>query len=116
MPLAVLAEPGLMLRQNGAVMVTEATDDRGRSLLPGAAAEPAPGPADRFRQARNEGDAIQVNAVLAAHRPARDGDPPAPGQGARHRDRQGFRPDGDPAEGGGCAGKAVFDPRLDPDR
>src|SRR5262249_56288747 len=35
-PLAVLPEPGLMLRQNGAVIVTEATDDRGRSLGSGA--------------------------------------------------------------------------------
>ena len=39
--LAVLAEPGLMLRQNGAVMVSEATDDRGRSLVPAAPGEPA---------------------------------------------------------------------------
>jgi hypothetical protein len=70
-PLAVLAEPGLMLRRNGAVVVTEATDDRGRSLVPGAPAEPDPGPAGRPRQARVEGDAFQVNAVLAAP------DPPA---------------------------------------
>jgi len=70
-PLAVLAEPGLMLRRNGEVVVTEATDDRGRSLVPGAPAEPAPGPADRSHRARNEGDAFQVNAVLAAP------DPPA---------------------------------------
>jgi hypothetical protein len=71
-PLAVLAEPGLMLRRNGAVVVTEATDDRGRSLLaPGAPAELDPGPADRSHQSENEGDAIQVNAVLAAP------DPPA---------------------------------------
>jgi hypothetical protein len=68
-PLAVLAEPGLMLRRNGAVVVTEATDDRGRSMVPGAPAEPAPEPADRPRQARVEGDAIQVNAVLAAPDP-----------------------------------------------
>jgi hypothetical protein len=66
-PLAVLAEPGLMLRRNGAVVVTEATDDRGRSLLaPSAPAELDLGRADRSRQARNEGDALQVNAVLAA--------------------------------------------------
>ena len=71
-PLAVLAEPGLMLRRNGAVTVTEATDDRGRSLLaPSAPAELDPGPADRSRQAMYEGDAIQVNAILAAP------DPPA---------------------------------------
>ena len=68
-PLAVLAEPGLMLRQNGAVVVTEATDNRGRSLVPAAPAEPASAPADRSRQARYEGDAIQVNAVLAAPNP-----------------------------------------------
>jgi hypothetical protein len=69
-PLAVLAEPGLMLRRKGAVVVTEATDDQGRSLLLGAAAEPAPGEAGGFRQARYEGDAIQVNALLAAPDPA----------------------------------------------
>ena len=65
-PLAVLAEPGLMLRQNGAVMVTEATDDRGRSLVPGALANLDPRPVDRSQQARDEGAAIQLNAVLAA--------------------------------------------------
>jgi hypothetical protein len=69
-PLAVLAEPGLMLRQNGPVVITEATDDRGRSLLPGAPAEPAAGPADRSRQATYEGDAIQVNATLASPNPS----------------------------------------------
>ena len=35
-----------MLHRNGAVIVTEATDDRGRSLVPGAPAEPAPGQAE----------------------------------------------------------------------
>jgi hypothetical protein len=70
-PLAVLPEPGLMLRRNGPVSITEATDDRGRSLAPRAPAEPDPGPANRSRQATYEGDAIQVNAVLAAP------DPPA---------------------------------------
>jgi hypothetical protein len=71
-PLAVLAEPGLMLRRNGPVSVTEATDERGRSLLaPSAPAELELGPANRSRQAMYEGEAIQVNALLAAH------DPPA---------------------------------------
>jgi hypothetical protein len=69
-PLAVLAEPGLMLHPNGAVVVTEATDDRGRSLLaPLGHAEPAPRPANRSHQPGNEGDAIQVNPVLAAPDP-----------------------------------------------
>jgi hypothetical protein len=70
-PLAVLAEPGLMLRRNGAVSVTEATDDRGRSLLaPSAPAELDPGPANRSRQAMYEGDAIHVNAMLMTPDPA----------------------------------------------
>ena len=61
-----------MLRRNGAVSVTEATDERGRSLLaPSAPAELDPGPANRSRQAMYEGDAIQVNAILVAP------DPPA---------------------------------------
>ncbi len=71
-PLAVLPEPGLMLRRNGAVSVTEATDERGRSLLaPSAPAEVKPGPANRSLQAMDEGDAIQVSAILVAP------DPPA---------------------------------------
>jgi hypothetical protein len=70
-PLAVLPEPGLMLRPNGPVVVAEATDDRGRSLFPRAPAEPDPGPADRFQQAEMEGDPIRVDAALAAL------DPPA---------------------------------------
>jgi hypothetical protein len=70
-PLAILPEPGLMLHRNGAVSITEATDDRGRSLVPRAPAERDPGPADRRQQAIYEGDAIQVNAVLVAP------DPPA---------------------------------------
>ena len=58
-----------MLRQNGPVMVTEATDDRGRSLVAIAPAKFDLGPADRFQQSRNEGGAIQVDAVLAAQNP-----------------------------------------------
>ncbi len=70
-PLAVLAEPGLMLHQNGAVVVTEATDDRGRSLAPNAPAELDPRQANRSRQVMNHGASILTDAVLAAP------DPPA---------------------------------------
>jgi hypothetical protein len=71
-PLAVLPEPGLMLRRNGPVSVTEATDERGRSLLaPNAPAEQEPGPRNRPGRATNESDAIQVSAILVAP------DPPA---------------------------------------
>ena len=70
-PLDVLAEPGLMLRRKGAVVITEATDDQGRSLVPGAAAEPASGPGDQSDQATSEVNAIQVNAILVG------ADPPA---------------------------------------
>ena len=114
MPLAVLAEPGLMLRRNGAVSVTEATDDRGRSLLaPSAPAELDPGPANRSRQAMYEGDAIQVNAVLAAP------DPPATvirrlrGKVPVIAVARGSDPIVIPLKGEGVAGEAVFDPRLD---
>jgi hypothetical protein len=65
-PLAVLAEPGLLLRQNGPVVVTEATDDRGRSLVPSAPTELDPGPAARSRQVVGDSSAIEVDAVLAA--------------------------------------------------
>ncbi len=65
-PLAVLPEPGLMLHQNGAVIVTEATDDRGRSLETSAPAKPDPRQANRSRQFGNGQAAIQVNAVLKA--------------------------------------------------
>jgi hypothetical protein len=64
-PLAVLPEPGLMLRPNGAVVITGATDDRGRSLVPNAPTELNPRPGDRSRQVRNDGASIPVNAVLA---------------------------------------------------
>jgi hypothetical protein len=71
-PLAVLPEPGLMLRRNGPVSLTEATDERGRSLLaPNAPAEQEPGPRNRPGRALNESDAIQVSAILVAP------DPPA---------------------------------------
>jgi hypothetical protein len=69
-PLAVLAEPGLMLHRNGPVSVTEATDDQDRSLrAPDAPAEVDPGRANRSRQAMYEGNAIRVNAILAAPNP-----------------------------------------------
>lgn len=66
-PLAVLAEPGLMLRRNGPVSITEATDDQGRALVPVAPSELGPGAANRAREAmdEDEGDAIRVNAVFA---------------------------------------------------
>jgi hypothetical protein len=70
-PLAILAEPGLMLRQHGPVVIAEATDDRSRSLVPGAPAEPAAAPDERSRQVMSVGDAFQTSAVLAAP------DPPA---------------------------------------
>jgi hypothetical protein len=71
-PLAVLAEPGLMVRRNGAVSVTDATDERGRSLrAPSPPAPLDPEPTNQFRQAMEESDAIQVNAFLTAP------DPPA---------------------------------------
>jgi hypothetical protein len=68
-PLAVLPEPGVMLHQNGAVTVTEATDDRGRSL-----AQRAPAPFDPSQDGRppaimNDHAAIQFYAVLAAPDP-----------------------------------------------
>jgi hypothetical protein len=68
-PLAVLSEPGLMLHQNGAVVVTEATDDRGRSLVPDAPAVLDPGQDNRSRQVMNHGASILTNAVLAAPDP-----------------------------------------------
>jgi hypothetical protein len=70
-PLAVLAEPGLMLRRNGEVSVTEATDEQGRSLLaPSAPAEREPAPANESRQDMHEGgDGIQVNAIIVAPGP-----------------------------------------------
>jgi hypothetical protein len=68
-PLAVLPEPGLMLHRNGAVSITEAIDDRGRSLAPGSPAQLDSGPANRSHQASDEGDAIQVDAVFAAPNP-----------------------------------------------
>jgi hypothetical protein len=68
-PLAVLPEPGLILYQNGPVMVTEATDDRGRSLAPSAPAEPNPSQANRFHQVANSNASIQVNVVLVAPHP-----------------------------------------------
>ena len=116
MPLAVLAEPGLMLHQNGAVVVTEATDDRGRSLAPSAPAELDPGPANRSRQARMTADAIQVNAVLAAP------DPPATvirrlrGKVPVIAVARGSDPIVIPLKGEGVAGEAVFDPRPDSGR
>src|SRR4051794_10527243 len=45
--LAVLAEPGLVLHQDGPAVVAEAVDDRGRSLFPPAPAPPGPGQANR---------------------------------------------------------------------
>jgi hypothetical protein len=68
-PLAVLPEPGLMLHQDGAVIVTEATDDRGRSLAASAPAELGPGQANRSYQVMNGLASIQVNAVLVAPDP-----------------------------------------------
>jgi hypothetical protein len=65
-PLAVLPEPGLMLHQNGAVIVTEAIDDRGRSLAPRAPEESDPRRAIRSRQMTYQGDAIRVNLALVA--------------------------------------------------
>ena len=62
--LAVLPEPGLMLLQNGAVIVTEAIDDRGRSLVPSAPAQ-----VDRSVQVMTGPSVIQVNVVLAAPDP-----------------------------------------------
>ncbi len=60
-----------MLRRNGPVSVTEATDERGRSLLPpNAPAEQEPGPVNRSRQAMYEGDAIQVIAIVVAPDPS----------------------------------------------
>lgn len=62
-----------MLRRNGAVSVTEATDERGRSLMkPSAPAEADPGPANGARQDLSESGAIQVNAIIVApDQPAR---------------------------------------------
>ncbi len=69
-PLAVLSEPGMMLRQNGAVVVTEAIDDRGRSLVLDAPPVLDLGEANRSRQDTNHGASILANAVLAAPDPA----------------------------------------------
>ena len=63
--LAVHPQPGLMLHYNGAVMVTEATDDRGRSMLaPSAPAALDAGQADRSYQVETGRASVQVNAVL----------------------------------------------------
>jgi hypothetical protein len=67
--LAVLPEPGLILHQNGAVMITEAIDDRGRSLVPSSPAKLDPNQPDRAFQVMNGMAAIQVNAVLVAPDP-----------------------------------------------
>lgn len=68
-PLAVLPEPGLMLHQNGAVIVTEATDDRGRSLLPTTPAGSALGQTNRSSQLMTGHASIQVNASLKVPEP-----------------------------------------------
>ena len=72
-PLAVLPEPGLILRPNGAVVVEEATDDRGRSLVAAAPAGVDHGQADRSRRRMYDRDWIGGTAVLAVL------DPPATG-------------------------------------
>ena len=68
-PLTVLPEPGLMLHQNGAVMITEATDDRGRSLVPSTPAHLEPTQPNHYFQVMSEQTAVQVNAVLAVPDP-----------------------------------------------
>lgn len=68
-PLAVLPEPGLMLRQNGAVIVTEATDDRGRSLVPAIPAKLDPAQANRSRQVMSASASLLTDAVLVAPNP-----------------------------------------------
>ncbi len=66
--LTVIPEPGLVLYQNGAVTVTEAVDDRGRSLVPPAVKASDPRIANRSFNRHNHAS-IQVNAVLAALEP-----------------------------------------------
>jgi hypothetical protein len=68
-PLAVLPEPGLMLRQSGAVIITEATDDRGRSLVSAAPSKFDSGQANRSYQVMNYYASIRTNAVLAVPDP-----------------------------------------------
>jgi hypothetical protein len=68
-PLAVLPEPGLMLRRNGPVSITEAADDRGRSLKPRASAEFDRWPPNPSQQAMDQGDAIRVNAEFVTPGP-----------------------------------------------
>jgi hypothetical protein len=70
-PLAVLPEPGLVLHQNGPVIVTEAIDDRGRSLVSTVRAEVDPNQANRAPYLMNGHASIHVRAVLVAP------DPPA---------------------------------------
>jgi hypothetical protein len=67
--LAVHPEPGLMLHENGAVIVTEATDNRDRSLAPSAPAEPDRGQDNPSHQVMNGQASIQVSAVLVAPDP-----------------------------------------------
>ena len=91
--LNVLPEPGLMLRQNGAMIVTEATDERGRSLVSGAPAQLDPSQNNGFDQDMNGRAVDPDQRGPRGPRPARNGDPPAPGQSARHCCHEGFRPD-----------------------
>jgi hypothetical protein len=69
LPLLVLPETGLRLHQNGAVIVTEAIDDRGRSLVPSAPAKFDPAQANRFSPFASSPASIQVGAVLVAPDP-----------------------------------------------
>jgi hypothetical protein len=68
-PMAVFPEPGLIVYQHGAVIVTEAADDRGRSMVLKAAAQPDSGQANQPRPMSGGRASIQVNAVLDAPDP-----------------------------------------------
>ena len=65
-PLAILAEPGLVLHPNGPVTIDEAVDDWGRALAMRAPKAPTPRPADRHAFGQESPASIEVNVQLAA--------------------------------------------------
>ena len=67
--LTVLPEPGVMLYPNGLAIVTEATDDRGRSLAPAGPSQREPSQNRESYQNMNEQAAIDVGAFLVAPDP-----------------------------------------------
>ena len=69
MTLAVRSEPSLMLHLNGPVLITDASDDRGRSLKPQVAAEPNLDRAYQSGRIRNGNEPISASAFLVVPDP-----------------------------------------------